>query len=416
MNGEVDRAPPAGSRFRLARSVAAMSQSRLRELMSRASRPGVLSFAVGLPSTELFPARALGQAAAQLLPGEPDCLQYALPYAPLKSQIVELMAARGVLCHPEQVFLTSGAQQAMDLLARLLLDPGGEVMLEQTVYDGFQMAVKRLLPTFNVIPTDGARGLDVTAAAALLERGARPAFLYTIPSGHNPLGVSLDAEQRRTLVALARRYAVPIVEDDVYGFLYYGETATPPLRAEDEDFVLYLGSFSKILAPGLRAGWMVVPAELIPRLSALKHGADLDTPSLGHRLVSALLDRGGLAAHLALLREEYRRRRDLMLTALAAHFPPGSRWNRPAAGLFIWVELPPATDAAALLERALATEGVAFTPGEAFAVDGGRHAAHCLRLCFTALPAAQIEEGIRRLARAVAAHLGDARWDRSPDL
>jgi 2-aminoadipate transaminase len=396
---------PAGRELRLARGMAAMKQSRLRELMSRASRPGVLSFAVGLPATELFPTATLGQSAARLLTGDPGSLQYAVPYGPLKSQIVELMAARGVRCRPEQVFLTTGAQQAMDLLARLLLDPGDEVMLEQTIYDGMQMAVKRLLPTVDVVPTDGASGLDVAAAAELLEQGARPAFLYTIPSGHNPLGVSLGAARRRDLVALARAWALPIIEDDVYGFLYYGAAPTPPLRADDEDLVLYVGSFSKIIAPALRAGWIVAPEALVPRLSALKHGADIDTPSLGHRLISAFLDHTDFAAHLTLLREHYRQRRDLMLEALTAHFPPGVSWNRPTAGLFIWVELPLGADAAALLERALATESVAFTPGEAFAVGCGRHAAHCLRLCFTSVPVSQIEEGIRRLARAVAAHL-----------
>ncbi len=374
--------------------------------MARASRPGILSFAVGLPAAELFPAHELAQAAARELSTDPGSLQYALPYAPLKRQIVELMATRGVHCRPEQVFLTSGSQQAMDLLARLFLAPGGEVMLEETVYDGVQVAVKLLAPNILTLPTGPALGLDVAAAAAWLEGGARPAFLYAIPSGHNPLGVSLGAERRQALVELACAFRVPILEDDAYGFLDYDDAPPPPLRALDERWVLYLGSFSKILAPALRAGWIVAPEELIAHLSALKHATDLDTPSLSHRLISAFLDRGGLAGHLALLCREYRRRRDAMLAALTAYFPPEVRWNRPVGGMFLWVELPPAVDATALLEHVIATEGVAFTPGDAFAVGSSRHAAHCLRLCFTSLPPERIEDGIRRLGRGLAAYLG----------
>jgi 2-aminoadipate transaminase len=392
--------------------MAAMSQSGLRDLMTRASRPGVLSFAIGLPAAELFPVQELARAGARVLPAETSALQYAVPYAPLKRQIVDLMAARGVACRPQQVFLTSGSQQAMDLLARLFLDPGSEVMLEETVYDGAQMAVKLLAPTILAVPTGPAAGLDVAAAGTLLAGGARPAFLYAIPSGHNPLGVSLAAAQRQALVEVARSFCLPILEDDAYGFLNYDEAPPPPLRALDERWVLYLGTFSKILAPALRAGWIVVPEELIPHLSALKHATDLDTPSFSHRLISAYLEAGGLAAHLAMLCREYRSRRDAMLGALAACFPPEVRWNRPASGMFVWVELPAGADATALLELALATENVAFTPGDAFALGASRHAAHCLRLCFTAQPSERIEEGVRRLARALAVYLQRIRMPR----
>ena len=401
-----DRLPAEDSGFRFARRMAAMTQSGLRDLMARASRPGVISFAVGLPAAELFPVRELALASARVLPADPGALQYAVPHAPLKRQIVDLMAMRGIDCRPEQVFLTSGSQQAMDLLARLFLDPGGEVMLEETVYDGAQMAVKLLAPSIVTLPTGAAHGLDVAAAGRLLAGGARPAFLYAIPSCHNPLGVSLAPERRRELVELARSFRLPILEDDAYGFLDYGEVPPPPLRALDDRWVLYLGSFSKILAPGLRAGWIVVPEDLVPRLSALKHATDLDTPSFSHHLISAYLDRGGFAAHLERLCREYARRRDAMLAALAASFPPEVRWSRPAGGMFIWVELPASADATDLLELALANESVAFSPGVAFAVGGARHAAHCFRLCFTALPGERIEAGIRRLARAVAAYLG----------
>lgn len=394
-----------GEELRLARSMARMAQSGLREVMSLISRPGILSLAVGLPAPELFPMDALAQATNRLLTTDPGSLQYGIPYSPLKSQIVSLMAMRGVRCTEDQVFLTSGSQQAMDLLSRLLLDPGGQAMLEETVYDGVQMAIRRYDPEILTVSTDPDTGIDVDQVESLLVRGARPAFLYVITDGHNPLGVSASLEKRHRLVELARTYCVPILEDDAYGFLYYERRPDPPLRALDEKWVLYLGSFSKILAPALRAGWAVVPEDLAPRLSALKHAADLDTPSFSHRAISVYLESGHLPGHLKALRDEYRTRRDTMLKALDEHFPPEVRWNRPCSGMFVWVELPREMDATLLLREAVETESVAFTPGAAFAAGGSRHANHCFRLSFANNPPARLEEGVRRLARVVKALL-----------
>jgi len=369
----------------------------LREIMDLASRPGVLSFAIGLPAAELFPNEALADQAAHVLRGDPSALQYGIPYKPLKSQIVELMALRGVRCTEEQIFLTSGAQQGMDLLSRLLLPPGGQVLFEQSVYDGIHLATRQQRPEILTIAADPATGMDVDAVESLLAGGARPAFLYAITDGHNPLGVSLSLEKRHRLAALARRHRMPILEDDVYGFLYYGDLPAAPLRAFEDEWVYYLGSFSKILAPALRAGWLVVPPHLTARLSSLKHGADLDTPSLSHRVISAYLEADLLPAHLAILRDEYRRRRDTMLAALRNHFPPEVRWNHPTSGMFVWAELPPGLDAAALLQTAVETESVAFSPGVVF----GPGADHCLRLNFTSLSPERIEDGIERLGRVI---------------
>ncbi|MDP9120027.1 MAG: PLP-dependent aminotransferase family protein [Acidobacteriota bacterium] len=365
-----------------------------------AVRPGILSFAVGLPASELFPVEALARAHAALLPSDPEALQYGVPYVGLKAEIVKLMALRGVDCRPEQVFLTSGAQQAMDLLARLLLDPGGQVLLEETVYDGMQGAVRRLQPEILTVPTDMETGLDVDAVERYLTSGAAPAFLYAIPAGHNPLGATMTIGKRLHLVELARRFRVPIVEDDAYGFLRYDESPAPALRSLDERWVLYVGSFSKILAPALRAGWTVVPEELIPKLSALKHAADLDTPSFSHRVIAAYLSTGELPGQLERIRAEYRRRRDAMLAALEAHFPAEARWNHPRAGMFVWVELPRGLNAASMLRSAIEEERIAFSPGQTFATTGS-HANHCMRLAFTNCPPERIEDGIRRLARIV---------------
>jgi 2-aminoadipate transaminase len=386
---------------RLARGARAMGSSGLREVMDLASRLGVLSFAVGLPAADLFPREALAEAAAHVLLTDPAALQYTLPLQRLKEEIVGIMALRGVRCRPEQIFLTSGAQQAMDLLAHLLLDPGGEVALEDTTYDGIRIAVGRFEPRILAVPSTSAAGIDVDAFAALLAGGARPAFLYLMPESHNPLGVSLSQESRRRLVELARHYRVPLLEDDTYGLLGDGPVL-PALRALDEDWIFYIGSFAKILAPALRVGWMVVPEALLPRLSMLKHASDVDTASVAHRVVAAFLAAGHLPGHLERLQREYRRRRDTMLSSLATEMPPGVRWSRPSGGLYVWVELPREVDATALLRAAVETEQVAFAPGEAFAAAETSNLRHCLRLSYGNCPPERIEEGIRRLGRVIA--------------
>lgn len=372
----------------------------LRQILEATSRPGVISFAIGLPASDLFPCGELAEQAAQVLRADASALQYGIPYRPLKTQIVRQMALRGVRCTEDQIFLTSGAQQGMDLLSRLLLPPGGEVLFEWAIYDGIRLAVALQRPRILPVPADLDTGMDVDAVEALLAGGARPAFLYSITDGHNPLGVSLSLEKRHRLAALARRYEVPILEDDTYGFLYYGETPAPPLRALEEEWVFYLGSFSKILAPALRVGWVVAPPTLVERLSPLKHGADLDTPSFGHRVVSAYLEAGLLLGHLASLRDEYRRRRDTMLAALREHVPPEVRWNHPQSGMFIWAELPAGLDAAELLAVAVERERVAFSPGAVFCA-GDPQGDRFLRLNFTSHPPERIAEGIRRLGRVL---------------
>jgi 2-aminoadipate transaminase len=401
--------PPSEAERAVAHARQVMKQSTLREVLGMASRPGVLSFAVGLPGTALFPVEGLARAAAELLATDRLSLQYGIPYPPLKEQIVELMRMRGVTCKAEQIFLTTGSQQAMDVLARLLLVPGGRVMLERTVYDGMQMAIKRLEPEILTVGTDLDTGVDADAVERHLEAGPAPAYLYLVTDGHNPLGVSIPLENRRRLAALARRHRMPILEDDAYGFLYYGESPAPPLRAFEDEWVFYIGSFSKILAPGLRAGWMVVPEALVPTVAALKHAADLDTPSFSQRMISTFLASGAMPDHMAALRAEYRRRRDAMLAALdrrLAGLAGKVRWNRPSAGMFLWVELPEGIDTAELVRSAIERDQVAFSPGIAFAVQGSRHASHCMRLSFANQTPEDIELGIDRLARVIERALG----------
>ncbi|MGZ4031270.1 MAG: aminotransferase-like domain-containing protein, partial [Tumebacillaceae bacterium] len=340
------------SELRVANWAQNIKRSAMQEMLSLTARPNLISFGLGLPNKELFPRETIAKVANDLLVEEAATLQYGPTASTLKSSIVELMAARGVTCREEQVFLTTGSQQAINMLARLLLNPGGQVMMEEVTYPGFMQVLEPFQADVLAIPTNYAEGIDVDAVEAHLKNGARPAFLYCITDGHNPLGISLPLEKRERLVALAREYGVPIIEDDPYGFLSYEETNLPPLRALDEDWVFYSGSFSKILAPALRVGWLVVPEELVFKLSAIKESYDIDTATWGQRTIGAFMEAGLLPNHIDLLRREYGSRRDTMLEALEAHFPAGSRWTKPRNGMFIWVELPEHIQVTDYLQRA----------------------------------------------------------------
>ena len=378
-----------------------LRRSALQDLLVATARPGVVSFALGLPSADLFPTGALGEAIARILAGDPRALQYGPPADALRSFVAALMRRRGVACEPEQVFLTAGAQQGMSFLARLLLDPGATVLLESHSYTGFHQAIAPAMPRLVPVPTSPETGIDVEAVALALEREPRPALLYAMSDGHNPTGASIPRGARERLVALAREARVPIVEDDAYGMISYDGEDLPALRAFDGDWVFYLGSFSKTLAPALRAGWIVAPERFIGPLQSLKESSDIDTATLGQRAAAAFVATGAFDTHLENLRTEYARRRDTMLAAIARTFPEGTRWSRPRAGFFTWVELPEGLDASRLFEIALERERVAFLPGAAFAVEGAAPARSALRLNFSFPDPETIEKGMERLGRVI---------------
>jgi 2-aminoadipate transaminase len=384
--------------------------SAIQGMLAVANRPDVISFALGLPAAELFPVQEFAGAARLALEADPFALQYGLPNKRLKRHVVGLMARRGVRCREEQILLTTGAQQGVNLLVRLLLDHGGSVLCEDHVYSGFTQTVEPYEPTIITVPTDASTGIDLDAVERALAT-SRPALIYVITDGHNPLCVSLSAGKRRRLVALAREYGVPIIEDDPYGFICYdeeGEEERPaPLRALDDEWVFYAGTFSKILAPAVRVGWVIAPESLMPQLSVIKESSDINTSTFSQHAVAAYLDAGGLEAHASKLRSEYRARRDAMLDALGEHFPHGSSWRKPAHGFFVWVELPEAVDMTALLKSAVETEGVAFIPGEAFAVRPTDEPSRGMRLNFSNNSPERIAQGIARLGRAVRRALGD---------
>jgi len=388
----------------LANWVGAVKRSELQKMLSAASSPDIISFALGLPAPEFFPREALSRAAAAVLASDARSLQYGPPSQLLKRQIVDLMTQRGVKCHEGQIFLTSGAQQGMNLLARLLLDTGGQVLAEEMIYTGFQQVIEPYQPNLLTIRADPETGMDVSAVESILERGARPAFIYAMSDGHNPLTVSLSLGNRKRLAELARKYHIPIMEDDAYGFLYYGAACVPPLRAFDDQWVFYIGSFSKTLGPGLRSGWIVLPESLIPKLSIVKEASDIDTTTFAQRTIAAFLEAEDFNQHLVRLRREYKMRRDAMLCSMRDHFPPQARWRVPDTGVFIWVELPSEVDAAAMLSVAIEKERVAFIPGQAFCVNENCRATNCMRLNFSNSSPELIEEGIKRLARAIGSY------------
>jgi len=369
-------------------------------MLVASARPGVLSFALGLPAAELFPAAEYAEAMAHVLASDVRALQYGPQFRPLKQHVLQLMAERGVKCREEQVFLTTGAQQGVHLLAHLLVDPGNTVVVEEMAYTGCQQVLQVTQADVLTVPTDFKTGIDVDAIEVLLESGVRPALIYVVPDGHNPLSVSMSLEKRMRLVELARTYSVPVVEDDAYGFLYY-EAPRPPLRALDDEWVMYVGTFSKMMAPALRTGWIVVPEALTSPLAILKEATDIDTAPLNQRAISAYLDAGHLPGHLARLRVEYRRRRDAMIDALHKYFPPETHWETPVSGLFVWVELPDWVDTGVLLAEALETEQIAFIPGHAFYVNKEHPATNRMRLNFSNNSVDRIEDGIRRLARVM---------------
>ena len=389
------------SGLRLAHWVLNVQRSSLQVMLAEASRPGVLSMALGLPAAELFPKAAFARITQRVLREDPVSLQYTPPLETLRRQVVELMAIRGVQCMPEEVMITTGAQQGLSLLTRLLAEPRDSVLVEDLAYPGLMQALQPLNARIKTVPTSSQTGIDVDAVEAILQSGSVPAFLYVSSESHNPLGVTLRAEPRQRLTDLAQHYGMPIIEDDAYGFLQYQPICQAPMRALADEFVLYVGSFSKIVAPAIRVGWIVVPARVIPQLSILKEASDIDTSTLAQRILSRYITEETLPEHIEQLRCTYRLRRDALLDALNRYFGDLGTWNKPVAGVFVWLELNQDIDTTALLAHALSTEKVAYIPGQAFSADGKRRAVRCMRLSFSQLSPWMIEEAVARLARVV---------------
>jgi len=390
--------------IRLARRMARMPPSAVREILKVAEQPDVLSFAGGLPAPELFPVEAIAEAHAEVLAREGRAaLQYSTTegFGPLREWVAARLARRGIRVGTDQVLITNGSQQGIDLVARVLLDPGDVVAVESPSYLAALQTFSGCEATFAPVASDD-HGMDVDDLARVF--AARPPRLvYLVPEFQNPKGTTLSRERRTALLQLCQAHRVPVLEDNPYGELRFRGEAPPPLAAlDDAGVVIHLGTFSKTLAPGMRLGWLVGPRDLVRSITIAKQAADLHTATLAQRAAAALLARFDYDAHLAVLRKTYGERCVAMLDALGRHLPAGTRWTRPDGGLFVWAELPAGLRADDLFADAL-REKVAFVPGSAFFPDTPRY--ETLRLNYSNRPPELIEEGIARLGRVVARRL-----------
>jgi 2-aminoadipate transaminase len=378
-----------------------LAPSAVREILKVAERPEVISFAGGLPAPELFPVAPISAAFQEVLATEgAAALQYGVTegHAPLREWIASRLRAQGTPSSVEQLVITTGSQQGIDLVAKLFIDPGDPVVVEGPTYLAALQTFSAYQASLVEVPGDGA-GLDVDALEEVLaERPVK--LIYVVPDFQNPRGTTLSEARRHRLVALARRHGVPILEDDPYGELRFRGQRPPALSTLDGGNVIRLGTFSKTLAPGLRVGWVNAPVELARRLAIAKQSADLHTATLVQRATARLLERFDYDGHVATLRRSYGARCEAMLQALERWMPAGSAWTRPEGGLFVWLELPEGSSDEALFQRAMA-RNVAVVPGRAFFVSPGQD--RFVRLNYSNQRPERIEEGVRRLATAAGA-------------
>lgn len=386
------------SHFTLSRRAQALTSSAIREILKVTERPEVISFAGGLPSPATFPIQRMREATDKVFAEAPQAaLQYGPTegFTPLREWIAARHSRDGVTIRPGQVLVTTGSQQGLDLLGKVLIDEGSKVLVETPSYLGALQAFSLFQPAFSAMRSDD-EGIVVDALDEAQLRGGR--FMYCLPNFQNPTGRRLPLERRRVLIARARAAGVLVVEDDPYGELGYQGEQLPSLLSMDPDNVVYMGSFSKVLAPGLRLGYLIAPEALHAKLVQAKQAADLHTPSFSQRIVFEAVQGGFLDRHIPEIRKLYGDQCELMLSALQRHFPAEAKWNRPAGGMFIWVTLPEGIDASALLARAI-EQNVAFVPGAPFfAVDPQPNT---LRLSFVTVSAEKIEQGMARLGALV---------------
>jgi 2-aminoadipate transaminase len=378
-----------------ARRTLRVQGSLIREILKATLRPGMISLAGGLPAPQSFPTEALRTAFDAVLAAEPaQALQYSTTegHPPLREWIAARETARGMPTSAEQVLIVSGSQQALDLIGKAMVDESQPLLVESPTYLGALQAFAPFGPAFRALPADEAGLLPQTLDAGVA-RGARLA--YVMPNFQNPTGCTLGAKRRAALAEAARRFDFWLIEDDPYGELWYREEPPESLRLHAPERTLRVGSFSKVLAPGLRLGYVVGPRPAIELLARLKQATDLHTATLTQYVVARVLHDGLLDRHLPRVRSLYANQAAAMLAALRARMPPGVRWTEPAGGMFVWLTLPPQIDTLRLLDRALAA-GVAFVPGAPFYADNARH--DTLRLSFVTVPAETIDRGVALLA------------------
>ncbi|MDR7486630.1 MAG: PLP-dependent aminotransferase family protein [Armatimonadota bacterium] len=390
------------------RSTRGAERSMIRELLKIAAAAGsqIISFAPGLPDPATFPVDEIREVVGEVLTrGAARALQYGTTEGDtaLRDALVRWMAKDGITVSRDQVLVTTGSQQALDIVGRVFLEPGDMIVLELPSYLGGLQAFRACqVEMVGVAQDDEGIAPDRLAKALtrLRRAGRRPKFIYVVPDFQNPSGITWSRQRRERLLELAEEFDTLVVEDNPYREMRFGGEAPPPVMALDRSGrTLYLSTFSKTLAPGLRIGWMAAPLPVIERCVTVKQGMDLCGPAFTQAIAAALLARGTLLDRLPAVVERYRRKCQAMLDALGREMPPGVTWTRPQGGLFLWVRLPEAIDAGALLQHAIEEEGVAYVPGQQFHCDGsGRNT---MRLNFSYPSEDEIRDGIARLARVV---------------
>ena len=378
-----------------------LQSSFIREILKITQRPEIISFAGGLPSPATFPVEVMKAAYDKVLSETGKvALQYGPTdgYGPLREWIANSLSTEGSRILPEQILMTSGSQQALDLLGKVLIDEGSRVLVETPSYLGALQAFSVYRPEFKSVDTD-EHGL-VPSSLEGIAQGAR--MLYALPNFQNPTGRSLSVERRQELVETCARLGVPLIEDDPYGSLSYKGAPSPKMVAMNPDGVIYMGSFSKVLTPGIRLGYVCAPLPLVRRLELAKQAADLHTAQLTQMVVHEVVKDGFLDQHIPTIRQLYGDQCQVMLDAMQEHFPAGVSWTKPEGGMFIWVTLPQQIDAMKLLEQSLAAR-VAFVPGAPFYANDP--ASNTLRLSFVTVPPERIREGIAVLGKLIAGML-----------
>jgi 2-aminoadipate transaminase len=392
---------PASVQWQFSRRAEQLQSSVIREILKVTVRPEVISFAGGLPSPATFPVERMRAAYDSVLSKQGKvALQYGPSdgYAPLREWVAQSLSTDGAKILPEQVLMVSGSQQGLDLLAKVLIDEGSKVLVETPSYLGALQAFSVYQPEFVSVPTDD-HGL-LPEQVGEIGKGAR--LLYALPNFQNPTGRTLSVERRIALVETCARLGLPLIEDDPYGALSYRGEPLPKMLAMNPNGVIYMGSFSKVLTPGIRLGYVVAPLPLVRKLEQAKQAADLHTAQLTQMVVHEVIKDGFLTEHIPTIRKLYADQCDAMLAALAEHFPSSVSWTRPEGGMFIWVTLPEHIDSMKLLDEAIA-EHVAFVPGAPFYANAPQQ--NTLRLSFVTVPPEQIREGVARLGKLIKAKI-----------
>ena len=386
----------------LAHRAEKMNPSVIREILKVTEKPGIISFAGGLPSPLTFPIDAMREASERVLRDDGNAaLQYAASegYAPLREWVAQDLLKQGMHVSPDQVLITTGSQQGLDLVAKILIDAGSRILVETPTYLGALQAFTPMEPLAVPVNSDD-HGVDPADLRAKVGIGADKArFVYLLPNFQNPTGRTMTEERRAAVAQVAIDTGLPIIEDNPYGDLWFDEPPAPSLSSRHPEGSVYLGSFSKILAPGLRLGYLVAPKTLYPKLLQAKQAADLHTPSFNQRVVAEVLKDGFIERHVPTIRALYKQQCEAMLAALDREMAGlGLSWNRPVGGMFLWVQLPKGMKAVPLLEKAV-EKGVAFVPGFAFYAGDANEST--LRLSFVTATVDQINTGMAALAAAI---------------